>query len=487
MRGSPRTRRAIGGRRATRGGKRPPVLEMSVRQIRRGLQLPLQGAPDLTVDEGPELTTVALLGDDSIGLRPRLAVAVGDAVARGQLLYEDKAARGVRYTAPAAGRVVAIHRGEKRRLVSVVVELSPAERDGDQAHVAHVELAAFRSVHPRDLATHEVEALLLESGLWTALRARPFSRVADPAHPAAAIFVNAMDSQPHAPPMRPVLEDRAEHVEYGLHALAKLTGGPVFVCTDPDTPLPMPHGARFVHERFAGPHPAGVVGTHIHHLFPVGRGRRIWHIGIQDVLAIGHLLQHGRLDVTRIVSLAGPGAVRPRLLRTRLGANLRQLCNGEARPGAVRRISGSVLAGRTAEQDAEAFLGRYHQQVSLLPEHREREFLGWLSPAPSSRPVAPTPIARWLRRLPIRFHSGRHGSPRAIVPLELYERVLPLDLEPAFLLKALAVEDVEWAESLGCLELDEEDLALCAYVCPSKADFGTQLRKVLTTIDSEGA
>ena len=461
---------------------------MSVRKIHRGLQLPLEGAPDLTIDLGRAVTTIALLGEDSIGLRPRLAVAVGDTVARGQLLFEDKAMRGVRYTAPGAGRIVAIHRGPKRRLISVVVELSDAERDGDPERIEHVDLASFRpTLHPRDLGTHEVEALLLESGLWTALRARPFSRVADPARPAAAIFVNAMDSQPHAPQIKPMLDHRADDVERGLEAVAKLTGGPVFVCTDPDTTLPLSHSARFVHERFAGPHPAGIVGTHIHHLFPVGRGRRIWHLGIQDVLAIGHLFGHGRLDVERIVSLAGPGAARPRLLRTRLGANLQQLCDGEARPGAMRRISGSVLSGRMAEDEADAFLGRYHQQVSVLPEHREREFLGWLSLAPSSRPVAPTPISRWLRRFPIRFHSSRHGSARAIVPLELYERVLPLDLEPAFLLKALVMEDAEWAESLGCLELDEEDLALCAYVCPSKTDFGMQLRKVLTAIEDEEA
>lgn len=431
--------------------------------------------------------TVALLGADSLGIRPRMHVSVGDTVARGQLLYEDKTARGVRSTAPGAGRVVAIHRGDKRRLVSVVVELSEAERDGDTEKIAHAELAAFRGTHPRELATHEVEALLLESGLWTALRSRPYSRVADPSHPAAAIFVTAMDSQPHAPAMEPILDGRADDVERGLHALAKLTGGPVFVCAGRHTPVTLPRGERFVLERFDGPHPAGNVGTHVHHLFPVGRGRRIWHLGIQDVLAIGHLFEHGRLDVERIVSLAGPGATHPRLVRTRLGASLRELCDGQIRPGPMRRISGSVLAGRTAEHDRDAFLGRYHQQVSLLPEHREREFLGWLSPAPSARPVAPTPIARWLRRLPIEFHTSRHGSSRAIVPLGLYERVLPLDLEPAFLIKALVMEDSDWAESLGCLELDEEDLALCAFVCPSKANFGTQLRKVLTALEREEA
>lgn len=460
---------------------------MGVHRIKRGLSLPIEGEPGSSLERAAPGRTIALVGADFVGLRPTMHVREGDVVRRGQLLFEHKRVPGVRFTAPGAGRVASVRRGAKRAFESLVIELSAAERQADPARVEHVELASFRGDHPRELPSEDIVRLLLESGEWTALRQRPFSRIPDPATRPRSIFVTAMDTHPLAPPIGVMLQDRDGDLERGLHVLAKLTDGPVFVCTDGATELSLPVLEAVRLERFEGPHPAGVVGLHIHRLDPVDRARTVWHVGIQDLLAIGALFGTGRLHVDRIVSLAGPAALAPRLLRTRIGANIPELCEREVVPGEVRLVTGSVLSGRTAMGEVRGFLGRYHQQISAILEQRERELLGWMAPGTEKYSAAPTFLSRLLRRSRFALGSSTGGSPRAIIPIGLYEKVLPMDLEPAFLLKAIMMRDADWAERLGCLELDEEDLALCAFVCPGKSDFGAHLRQVLTILDQEGA
>ena len=236
---------------------------------------------------------------------------------------------------------------------------------------------------------------------------------------------------------------------------------------------------------FSGPHPAGNVGTHIHFLDPVRRGKTVWHIGVQDVIAVGKLFSTGQLSVDRIVSLAGPSVKKPRLCRTRIGASLEDLIANELVPGEQRIISGSVLSGFHA-REATAYLGRYHQQISVLPEDRNRELLGWLNPGLNRFSIKRVVASRFLPNRVYDFTTSTNGEIRAIIPSGNYERVIPLDIMPFFLIRALAVEDIEEAENLGCLELDEEDLALCAYVCPSKLEFGPMLRRNLELIEEEG-
>ena len=460
---------------------------MAAHRIRKGLRLPLRGAPSPTIEAAPAGTRVGLLGADSIGLRPRLLVQVGDAVARGQPLFEHKPTPELKYCAPAAGRVAAVQRGPKRVFESVIVELSDAERAGDEDRIARAELASFRGAHRRDLPRAAVVELLLESGQWTGLRERPFSRVANPRQRPRSIFVTATDTHPLSPPIEPILRGREDDLALGLEALARLTDGPVFVCTDAATPIALPDDARFRLERFDGPHPAGTVGLHIHTHDPVDRDRIVWHLGVQDVLAIGTLFAQGQVDVSRVVSFAGPAVLRPRLVRTRLGADLGTLSAGALQPGEARVISGSVLSGRTAMSEATGFLGRYHQQVSALLEEREREFLGWFAPGWRKFSATATFLSRVRRRATFALGTSTRGSRRAIVPIGVYEKVLPMDFEPAFLLKAIMMRDAEWAEELGCLELDEEDLALCAFVDPGKSDFCSHLRAVLTALEQEAA
>jgi Na+-transporting NADH:ubiquinone oxidoreductase subunit A len=445
-------------------------------RLRRGLDVPIAGEPVQEIEGEALPGSVALLGPDYAGMRPHFEVAVGDRVKLGQTLFTDRKIPGIRYTSPGAGLVKAVHRGEKRLFLSVVIEL-----DGEEE-------VTFPSFSGRDLAVldrKKAVEILLESGMWTAFRSRPFGGVADPATVPRSLFVTAMDSNPHAPSTAKVLEGREADFNEGMKVAAALTEGKVYVCTDPETTVPVPWRGSIETVVFRGPHPAGNAGTHIHFLDPVGRGSAVWHLDAQDVAAMGRLFTTGRLDVRRVISLAGPAVMRPRLLRTRVGAALKGLIDRDLRSSATRIISGSVVSGRTAAGPL-AFLGRYHQQVSALPEGGERKVLGWLSPGTDLFSVKNIFLSSLSRSKKFAFTTELHGDMRAIVPIGSYEKVMPLDILPTFLLKALAVNDVEEAEGLGCLELVEEDLALCTLVCPSKIDHGANLRRTLTTIEKEG-
>jgi Na+-transporting NADH:ubiquinone oxidoreductase subunit A len=455
-----------------------------IHRARQGLDIPIAGVPEQVVDRDPSVSRVALIAGDYIGLRPTLHVAVGDSVSRGQLLFEDKKMPGVRYTAPGAGRVAAINRGERRAFQSLVIDLDQEERRGDRGSQAS--LASYSGRHPSALGGEGVGELLIESGLWTALRARPFSRVANPAERPRSIFVTAVDTEPLAPDVEVVLRGREADFERGLAALTQLTDGSVFLCTSERFSLPVPQVDRVRHERFAGPHPSGTVGFHIHRLDPAGRTRLVWHVGYQDVVAIGRLFGTGEIDVSRIVAMGGPSVRNPRLVQTRLGASTDELTAGGLFEGDVRVISGSVLSGRKAMGPVHGYLGRYHRQISALPEGRTREFMGWAGPGLSRFSSIGIFASRLLPGRSFPMTTSTNGSPRAIVPIGMYEKVMPFDLHPTYLLKALVTLDVERAEQLGVLELDEEDVALCTFVCPGKNEYGPPLRELLTMIEKEG-
>jgi Na+-transporting NADH:ubiquinone oxidoreductase subunit A len=281
------------------------------------------------------------------------------------------------------------------------------------------------------------------------------------------------------------IREREQDFQFGLLALTRLTDGAVHLCRRPASPLPGEDAASVSVAEFEGPHPAGLPGTHIHFLDPVGLNKTVWTINYQDVIAIGHLMVTGRLNPERVISIAGPSVKQPRLVRTRIGASIDDLVTNELKEGNHRIISGSVLSGRAAK-DTIAYLGRYHLQVSAIEEGNQREFLGWLSPGSqkfSVRRIFTSALDR-TRRFP--FTTSAEGSKRAMVPIGMYEQVMPLDIIPTFLLRSLIVGDTEQAQALGCLELDEEDLALCTFVCPGKYEYGPILRTSLTQIELDG-
>lgn len=459
---------------------------MGLHRIKRGLRLPISGEPTQEIEPARSPRRVALLGSDYVGMRPTMRVKPGDTVRRGQLLFEDKKMPGVRYASPGAGKVVAVHRGEKRAFESVVIELSRTELEGRAGGAEEASFSSFTGKPAGALTGQQVRDLLIESGLWTALRARPFSCVANPADQPHSLFITTMDTNPLAPAASAVLAGQSALFRRGLEALAKLTEGAVIVCTDPATSVELPASERVRVEQFSGPHPAGTVGLHIHLLDPVDRNKVVWHLSYQDAIAVGYLFDTGRLMVERVISLAGPAVRRPRLLRTRLGAATDDLVADELEDGEIRVISGSVLSGRTAMGEALGYLGRYHLQISALAEGREREFLGWTAPGTDKFSVINTHVSRLLPGKRPTFTTSIHGSRRNIVPIGVFEKLMPMDLMPTQLLKSLLMRDVETAEKLGCLELDEEDLALCTFACPGKNEYGPCLRDVLTIIEKEG-
>ena len=444
-------------------------------RIKRGLDLPITGAPEQRIQAGRPVRSVAVIGFDYHGMKPTMAVQVGDRVKLGQVLFSDKKTPGVVFTAPGAGTVSAIHRGEQRVLQSVVIDL-----DGDDA----VEFARYGDADIDRLDHQAVRSNLIDSGLWTALRTRPFSKVpAIDARP-HSIFVTAMDTHPLAADPVVVISEHKEDFSRGLRVLARIA--PVVVCHADGTQMPCSGLANVRAETFAGPHPAGLAGTHIHFLDPVHAEKSVWSLNYQDTIAVGKLFSTGRLWTERVVSIAGPMAAKPRLVRTRLGASLDELTAGELKTGKkLRVISGSVFGGRTS-RGACAFLGRYHLQVSCLEEGTEREMLHYLRAGANKHSVMNLFISKLSSGKLFDFTTSTNGSPRAMVPIGNYEEVMPLDILPTQLLRALIVGDTEMAQKLGCLELDEEDLALCTYVCAGKYEYGPILRDNLTRIEKEG-
>lgn len=442
-------------------------------KITKGLDLPISGAPQQTIVEGRNVDSVAVIGTDYVGMKPTMSVREGDRVKLGQVIFSDKKTPGVNFTAPAAGVVKAINRGEKRVLQSVVIQI-----DGDEA----VEFNQYETGALAQLTREQVVEQLTASGMWTALRTRPFSKVPSPESSPRSIFVTAMDTNPLAADPAVIIAEHKDDFVTGLDLLAKLTDGSVFVCKAPGADVPV--AASSTVEEFDGPHPAGNPGTHIHFLDPVSENKTSWYIGYQDVIAFAKLFTTGKIWTDRVVSIAGPQVPEPKLFRTRLGANTDDLVAGVVKDADNRVISGSILNGTTAEGPF-SYLSRYSTQVSVLLEGREREFLGWVSPGSTRYSLLNIVTGKIGNKL-LDFTTTTNGSERAMVPVGQFEKVMPLDILPTQLLRSLVCGDMDQAIALGALELDEEDLALCTFACPGKYEYGPILRDNLTTIEKEG-
>ncbi|WP_263079955.1 Na(+)-translocating NADH-quinone reductase subunit A [Endozoicomonas sp. Mp262] len=442
-------------------------------KIKQGLDLPISGSPEQSISDGRAIRSVAVVGFDYVGMKPTMAIAEGDRVKKGQLLFTDKKTPGVRYTAPAGGVVAAINRGEKRVLQSVVIDIK-----GDEEET----FASYKPEELSGLTAEQVEETLNQAGLWTAIRTRPFSKVPALGSRPNSIFVTAIDTNPLAANPEVVINEQTEAFELGINILGKLSAGKIFLCKAPGARIPAGIANA---EEFSGPHPAGLPSTHIHFLDPVSVKKTVWQISYQDVIAVGKLFTTGKLYTDRVVSLAGPQVEKPRLVRTRVGASLEELTAGELKSGDNRIISGSILGGRTAS-GAFAWLGRYHNQVSILKEGTERLFMSWLNPAVDRHSTLNLLLSRLNPSRLFDFTTTTNGGERAMVPVGNYEKVMPLDILATQLLRAIIVGDTEVAQKLGVLELEEEDLALCSYVCAGKYEYGPILRDNLTRIEIEG-
>lgn len=413
-------------------------------RIRRGVDLRFAGAPRQSIEAAPPVARVAILGADYPGLRFDVLAEAGETVRAGQPVLRDRKHPERLVVAPLAGAITAVTRGARRSIATV--EISPSDDARKDFTI------------PAALDRDALCALLLESGLWAAIRARPFGRAADLTTTPEALFITAMDTRPHAPDPGVVIAAHGGWFAAGATALTRLTTGKTYLCQADGADIV--GGPGLTPARFAGRHPAGLASTHIHHLHPVNRpGRMVWQVNYQEVIALGHLLETGGIWSERIVAVSGPALSRPALLRTPPGADLHQLLAGRLPPAAARVMSGSPIDGRV-----QPFLSRTDLQVFAAPH-----------------PVPAAPRSRLLHLL----HTWRHAGIPALIPNAAHEQAAPIGLLPIPFLRALSVGDTEMAEKLGALELVEDDLALLSHVDSGHTDFGVLLRAVLD--DLEGA
>jgi Na+-transporting NADH:ubiquinone oxidoreductase subunit A len=413
-----------------------------VTRLPGGVDLRFDGAPQQSIALGPRIETVAVLGSDYPGIGFDVLVEPGDEVAAGQPLLRDRKRSDRLVVAPVSGRVEAVRRGARRSIDTV--EIATA---GD---------AVRRFALPSSLDRDSLCALLLASGLWAAVCARPFGHPANLAAVPEALFITAMDTRPHAPDPAVVIGQHAAWFRRGAEALPRLTSGKTYLCHAAGSEIEGGDGVTTA--AFSGRHPAGLPSTHIHHLHPVYRASRtVWQIGYQDVIALGHLLETGGIWTDRIVAVSGPAVSSPALLRTRPGASLHQLLTGRLASDATRLVSGSGLDGRV-----QAFLSRGHLQAFAASHH--------LGPRTKSG----------LRHL---LHGLSEAGIPPLIPNAAHERAAPVGILPVPFLRALSVGDIDTALRLGALELVEDDMALLTYVDGDKTDYGAMLRAVLDDIE----
>ncbi len=426
-------------------------------KLTAGLDLDLGEGPRGPVQDRPSVSQVALVGPDYQDVRFSVTVTEGARVKLGETVFTHRKYPELCFTAPGAGVIKSVNRGARRRLMSVVIAL-----DGDE----EVQFPSFSAEALGSLSHDDINKSLLASGLWTSFRTRPYNRIPDPGTGPRAIFVTAMDTRPGAPDPVTVITEQSEAFRDGLSIINRLSIERTYLCKVPGSPVPGLDAEGLVIAEFQGPHPAGLPGTHVHYLEPVTDRADLWHIGYQDVVAIGKLFRTGRLWTERVVALSGPVFEQSRLVRTRIGASLREVLTEETVAN-CRIVSGDLLSGRQATLMT-AYLGRYHQQISVLPE--------------ITRQAA---VSRSSNNKGRAITTATHGRPSGMLVVEAFDRVWPLSTPPIPLLRALLIKDTEAAIQLGCLGLAEEDLALCSYVCPAKYDYGAALRATLHEIQRE--
>tara|TARA_B100000900_G_scaffold114281_1_gene95775 strand:+ start:78 stop:1430 length:1353 start_codon:yes stop_codon:yes gene_type:complete len=448
-------------------------------KIKKGLDIPIYGTPAEVIVDSKKSRSVAILGNDYVGMKPTMLVEEGEQVKLGQPLFEDKKNPGVLFTSPAGGKVESINRGERRALQSVVIEVNQNEEELD--------FNLFTEEQINETSPDPIRQQLITSGLWTSFRTRPYSKIPSIDSFPSNIFISALDTEPLSPDPISIINVEKENFEFGILVLKKLVDCFIHISVEDKSKLFLDECEQLKIHEFSGPHPAGLVGTQMHFISPASLLNINWTIGYQDVTAIGKLFKTGKLSVDRYISLAGPQVIEPTYLKTRLGACTDELTAGELTQRENRVISGSVISGREAIGPY-AYLGRYHNQISVVaePNSKDREFMNWLTPGPRKFSKIPLFLSSILPKKTFKFKALMNGSDRPIIPIGVYEEVLPLNVLPAMLLRNVVLMDTEKIQALGGLELDEEDLSLCSYVCPGKYDFGSLLRAGLNKIEVEG-
>ena len=442
--------------------------------IKKGFNIPLAGEAEKTITD-VEVAHYAIKPIDFVGVFPKLLVHEGDKVQAGSALFFDKYRENIRFTSPVSGTVKEIRRGPKRVLLEITIEA-----DGIP------EFVDFGKAVPASLTREKIVEKLLESGVWPFIRQRPYSVIANPADNPKAIFISGFDTHPLAPDYNLIVGGQGANFQTGLDALKKLTTGIVHLNLHEGTkPSDIFTNAKNVQINwFAGPHPAGNVGTQINKIDPINKGEVIWHLRPQDVVTIGRLFNEGRFNAERILALTGSEVLKPRYIRTRLGATIDGMIRNNVNSGKVRYISGNALTGRKI--DSHGFIGFYDAQVTVLPEGDYYELLGWALPGIGKFSFSDA-FPNFLngKNKKYQLDTNMHGGHRAFVMTGRMEKVFPFDIYPLQLIKSIMVEDIDEMEKLGIYEVDEEDFALIEYIDTSKTEIQTIVRQGIDLMRKE--
>jgi Na+-transporting NADH:ubiquinone oxidoreductase subunit A len=444
-------------------------------KLKKGLDIRLKGAADKILGSEVQSVNYGVKPVDFPGLTPKLDVKPGDRVLAGTPLFHDKIRSEILFTSPVSGKVLSILRGDRRKLLEVIVE-----RDGD-------DFIDFGKSDPDSLGRDQVKKALLDSGLWPVIRQRPYNIIAHPSDVPKAIFISGFDTAPLAPDYNFIMDNSPSNLFYkGLKALKKLTDGKINLVLNGkgESSEILKKAADVEISYFSGPHPAGNIGIHIHHLNPINKGEIVWFINLQDVITIGRFFDEGIYKNERIIAFTGSEVLNPRYYKVRSGFSVTSLSDNYVKKGNMRYISGNVLTG-TRINSGGGYLGFYDSQVTVIPEGDYYEFFGWITPGLNKFSFSKTFISSLIPGKRYSLDTNLHGGERAFVMTGLYEKVVPMDIYPMQLLKAILSEDIDMMENLGIYEIAEEDFALCEFICPSKIEIQSIVRRGLDLMIKE--
>lgn len=447
-------------------------------KLRKGLDIRLVGVANKIKSELVLPKTVSVKPTDFHGMTPKMVVKEGETVKAGSIIFYDKYNEVVKCASPVSGKIEAIVRGEKRRIMEVIISVD-----------AEIQYEQKGAMDLSSMSNEEVKQAILDSGLWLCIKQRPIDIVANPKNSPKAIFVSAFDSSPLAPDFDYVLHGKNDEFQKGLDVLAKLTEGKVHLTLNGKVPADATFNeAKGVEiNKISGKHPAGNVGTQIHHIDPINKGEFVWTVNAQDVALIGRYFSTGKYDVRKTIAITGSEIKNPHYVEVISGTNLSSILEGQITTDNVRVISGNVLTGDKVEKDGH--LGFYHNQVTVIPEGNQLKFVvtkGWMSPGLDKFSNNRLLLSSWIGgRKQYRMDTNTNGEERAFVVTGELERVFPFDILPMQLVKAAITDDIDGMENLGIYEVAPEDFALCEYVCTTKIDIQDKIRKGLDLIEEE--
>lgn len=433
-------------------------------KIKRGMDIALDGQPENNVLSVSTPATFAIKPKDFKGLIPKLQVKQGDEVKAGDCLFTDKGNDSIRFTSPVSGEIAEIVRGDRRAIMEIKI-LADSE----------MSFKSFDTSGYASKSRDEVKALMLDAGLWPFIVQRPFGVLADTDVSPKAIHVSGFDSAPLAADFDITLKGEEANLKAGFEVLKMLTDGKVHLNLHSKKSKDIYSQVSGVEiNTFSGPHPSGLVGVQINKVDPINKGDVVWTVKPQQVAFIGKFFTTGNVNLEQTIVVAGSEVNTPAYYKTRLGACVNTLVEGNLKQDNVRIISGNVLTGSVIAKDG--YLGYSDNQLSIIPEGDQYEMLGWLFPSyPRPTLSSSLPISKFLKKT-FKVNTNPHGEPRAYVVTGQYEKVMPMDIMPQQLVKAVMAKDLELMENLGIYEVIEEDMALCEFVCTSKID----VQKVLS-------